>query len=73
MQILGFRNEEESIRSSHTRRDMLKILTDLGISAKHESESLRIISEQAQSDARFTKVLTLVAMLYLPASLVAVS
>ena len=52
---------------------MLKILTDLGASAKEESESLRILSEQAQDDARFIKILTFIAMLYLPASLVAVS
>jgi hypothetical protein len=54
-------------------RDTLKALTELGISAKEESESLRILSEQAQKDARFTKILTFVAMLYLPASLIAVS
>ncbi len=54
-------------------RGMLKVLADLGASAKQESESLRVLSEQAQSDARFTKILTFVALLYLPASLVAVS
>lgn len=72
-QILDFRNEEETISSSHTMRDMLKVLTDLGTSAQQESESLRMLSEQAQDDARFTKILTFIAMLYLPASLVAVS
>jgi hypothetical protein len=52
---------------------MLKLLTDLGASAKEETESLRILSEQAQDDARLIKILTFIAMLYLPASLVAVS
>jgi hypothetical protein len=54
-------------------RHMLKLLTDLGASAKEETESLRILSEQAQDDARLIKILTFIAMLYLPASLVAVS
>lgn len=54
-------------------QDMLKLLTDLGISTKDESKSLRILSEQAAKDSRFMTILTFVAMLYLPATLVAVS
>lgn len=71
-QILDTINTEETIKSTYMIRDMLKVLTELGKSSKEESERLRIISEQAQKDARSTKILTFVAMLYLPASLIAV-
>ncbi|KAK4212632.1 hypothetical protein QBC37DRAFT_465241 [Rhypophila decipiens] len=70
-QILHIRNEAEALRNTTTMRDMLKLLTDLGNSAKNESESLRVISEQSARDSRFTTVLSFTAILYLPASLVA--
>jgi hypothetical protein len=70
--ILDLRNDEETIKNGQTARHMLEVLADLGKSAKEESEGLRILNEQSQHDARFTKILTFVAMLYLPASLVAV-
>ena len=54
-------------------RDMLKVLTDLGKSAKDESESMRVLAQRSAKDGRFTTILTFAAMLYLPASLVAVS
>jgi hypothetical protein len=54
-------------------RDILRILVDLGISAKEENALLVRLSEQGQKDARFTKIIAFVALLYLPATLIAVS
>lgn len=72
-QILDFRNDEQTISINHTMRDMLRLLADLGVSAKEENAALVTLNEQAQKDARFTKIQTFVALLYLPASLIAVS
>lgn len=72
-QILNFRNAEQALKASQTASEMLRALTDMGISAKNESESLRSLSERAVKDSRFMKILTFAALLYLPASLIAVS
>jgi len=53
-------------------RDMLQMLTELGASARQENISLLALTEQAQRDSSLTKTLTFVAMLYLPATLIAV-
>jgi hypothetical protein len=52
---------------------MLGTLAELSASAKEENASLMSLSEQAQRDARFMKIITFVALLYLPATLIAVS
>jgi hypothetical protein len=41
--------------------------------ANAQSDSLRELTEKTNRDSRSVKILTLVAMMYLPASLIAVS
>ena len=48
-------------------------LADLGRTAREDSAALKRLTEQTRRDSRSTKILTFVALLYLPASLVAVS
>ncbi|KAH6680177.1 hypothetical protein B0J14DRAFT_648559 [Halenospora varia] len=69
--IIEFRNDETSIKSSHMMGDMMKVLTELGASAKQENASLVTLTEKTCEDSRFIKTLTFIAMLYLPTSLVA--
>src|SRR2546423_3929416 len=45
----------------------------IAAAAKDESRSVATVLAEAQKDSRTVKVLTFVAMLYLPASLIAVS
>lgn len=54
-------------------RDILSAIAELGVSAKEENSLLVNLTKQAQTDARFTKILAFVALLYLPPSLIAVS
>lgn len=53
-------------------KDMLATLAELGAVAKAENATLVALTEEAQDSSHFTKTLTFIAMLYLPASLVAV-
>lgn len=49
------------------------VLTELGQAAKQENAAIMKLTEKGRRDSRSTKILTFIAMLYLPASLVAVS
>ena len=49
------------------------VLTDLGTSAREENKAIIVLTKQGRKDSRFMKILTFIAILYLPASLVAVS
>jgi hypothetical protein len=48
-------------------------LTDLGEAAKDDSIAMKEMSEAARQDTRIMKRLTHIALLYLPATLIAVS
>ena len=50
-----------------------KVLTELGNAARQENATLMILADQARQDSKFMKILSFVAVLYLPASLIAVS
>ncbi len=54
----------------HNNGEVVKRLT---ITARNESEAIHRLTEEARRDSRFVKILTFVALLYLPASLMAVS
>lgn len=50
-----------------------QILTEIGNEAKRDNAAIVALTRQARKDSRLAKTITFVAMLYLPASLVAVS
>lgn len=50
-----------------------QILTEIGEETKRDNAAIVVLTQQARKDGRFAKTITFVAMLYLPASLVAVS
>jgi hypothetical protein len=66
LKILDFRNDE-SIRKSAAHAQ------EIHEASNRESEAIRIIAERAQVDSRSMKIMTSVAIAYLPANLVAVS
>jgi hypothetical protein len=63
--ILEFRNDEVTLRTSQAMRDNLEVLSRIAL------QSARI-AEQAQKDSKILKALSVIATIYLPASLVAV-
>lgn len=71
--MLQFRNAEEFTRSNNMVQHNSYVLTELGKAAKQENGAIMKLTEKGRSDSRSTKILTFIAMLYLPASLVAVS
>jgi len=64
LKIMDFRNDE-SIRISAA--NTLAILH----ASRHESEMMRVIAQRAQADSRSMRIMTYVAIAYLPANLFA--
>ena len=65
-QILNYRNEEMLVKSNDAMRE-------IALATKAENELMSALIGKSQRDSYTVKVLTYVALLYLPASLVAVS
>lgn len=66
MKILEYRNDETIHRDSEASQQIL--------SASHAENRIIVpLSEKMQRDSRWTRVVTCIAFIYLPASLVAVS
>lgn len=72
-QVLQFRNDEALTKSNTIMQHNSRVLTDLGTSAREENKAMIVLTKQGRQDSKFMKILTFIAMLYLPASLVAVS
>ena len=65
-QILNYRNEDMLVKSNDAMRE-------IALATKAENELMSALIGKSQRDSYTVKVLTYVALLYLPASLVAVS
>jgi hypothetical protein len=66
MKILDFRNDEVMQTNAANTHAILE-------ATGRENEIMRIISQKTQIDSRSTRILTSVALAYLPANFVAVS
>jgi hypothetical protein len=66
MKILDFRNDENIRLNVSKTRELL-------VAAEHESLMLNSIAKQTQKDSRSMKIVTFIALVYLPGTLVAVS
>ena len=78
-QILQFRNEEviaqtsESIKQTNADIHHSALVTNrLATASNEKNETIARLTEEARRESRSLKVLTFVAMLYLPATLMAV-
>jgi hypothetical protein len=72
-QILEYRNDEILIRSSHALHYTSSSLHAIATAAHGETRTAALMLTATQKDSKVIKTLTFVAMLYLPASLMAVS
>lgn len=70
--ILEFRNDELLIKNSEELRRSSESAREIATAAKAEQETVALILARAQNDSSLVKILTFVALLYLPASLIAV-
>jgi len=71
--MLEYRNDELSIRTNtaiKTNGDQLRTITEHAAAA---NDSMTTLTTDIHSDSKFIKILTFIAMLYTPASLIAVS
>jgi Mg2+ and Co2+ transporter CorA len=63
--MLDFRNDKEIVNNGENMRI-------IAAAAHEENKSMALLATKSQKDSRIIKVLTIITMLYLPASLVAV-
>ncbi|MCJ1347143.1 hypothetical protein MMC31_005364 [Peltigera leucophlebia] len=69
--ILEYRNDELLIKNSEELHRSSESAREIATAAKAEQEAVALILAKAQKDSSLVKILTFVAMLYLPASLIA--
>lgn len=72
-QMLEYRNDELSIRTNtavKNNAEQLKTITEQAVAA---NDSMTTLTADINNDSKFIKILTLIAVLYTPASLIAVS
>lgn len=70
--ILEYRNDEFLIKNSEELHRSSESAREIATAAKAEQGAVALIFAKAQKDSSLVKILTFVAMLYLPASLIAV-
>ena len=70
--ILEYRNDELLIKNSEELHRSSESAREIATAAKAEQGAVALILAKAQKDSSLVKILTFVAMLYLPASLIAV-
>lgn len=70
--ILEFRNDELLIKNSEELHRSSESAREIATAAKAEQGAVAVILAKAQNDSSLVKILTFVALLYLPASLIAV-
>lgn len=61
------------VKSNEALNKNSDVMRELAVAAKSENELMAILAGRAQRDSRTIKILTVIALVYLPASLVAVS
>lgn len=72
-QILNFRNEDLLVKSNEALHKSSDAIREIALAAKAENELISALIGKSQRDSHTVKVLTYIALIYLPASLVAVS
>ncbi|KAF3942110.1 hypothetical protein ABW19_dt0205172 [Dactylella cylindrospora] len=70
-QALQYRNDKAIIRTNSAMHENGESLKEITIAAKEESEALAALTSKTYKDSRMVKILTIVAVIYVPASLVA--
>jgi len=70
---LDYRNDENIYKITEAMRQNSDIMRVIAAGAREDNEMIGKLTEKAQRDSRAVKVLTYVALMYLPAQLVAVS
>ncbi|KAF8537378.1 hypothetical protein BDD12DRAFT_982194 [Trichophaea hybrida] len=71
-QILDYRNDENIYKITEAMRQNSDTMRVLAASAREDNEAIGRLAEKSQKDSRAVKVLTYVALMYLPAQLVAI-
>ena len=71
--MLQFRHEEAITKINAVMQHNSQVLAEIATVSKKDNAAIMMLTKQARRDARSTKILTFIALLYLPASLVAVS
>ncbi|KAH8587929.1 hypothetical protein B0O99DRAFT_601212 [Bisporella sp. PMI_857] len=69
--ILEYRNDEVLIRSSDALEKNSEGMRAIAAAASEENKSIVFLTAKSQRDSRMVKIVTVIAMAYLPASLVA--
>lgn len=72
-QILNYRNEDMLVKSNDALRKSSDAMREIALAAKAENELISALISRSQKDSHTVKILTYIALIYLPASLVAVS
>lgn len=72
-QILNYRNENMLVKSNDALQKSSDALCEIALATKAENELMSALIGKSQKDSHTVKVLTYTALIYLPASLVAVS
>ena len=72
-QILNYRNEDMLVKSNDALRRSSDAMREIALAAKAENELISALMGKFQRDSHAVKILTYIALIYLPASLVAVS
>ena len=73
MHILSYRNQDALVKSNEVLNRNIDVMRELAVAAKSENELITILVSKSQKDSHTIKILTIVTLIYLPASLVAVS
>ena len=71
-QILNYRNEDMLVKSNDALRKSSEATREIALAAKAENELISALIRKSQRDSHTVKVLTYIALIYLPASLIAV-
>lgn len=71
-QILNYRNEDMLVKSNDALNKSSDAMREIALAAKAENELMSALISKSQKDSHTVKVLTCIALIYLPASLVAV-
>ena len=72
-QILNYRNEDMLVKGNEALRRSSDAMREIALAAKAENELISALIGKSQQDSHAVKILTYIALVYLPASLVAVS
>ncbi|KAF6236137.1 hypothetical protein HO173_005766 [Letharia columbiana] len=70
-QILNYRNENMIVKSNEALNKNSDAMREIAIAAKADNELISVLIGKSQNDSHTVKVLTYIALIYLPASLVA--